>query len=282
MNKPLMFGLLSPLLLLAACGGGDTGGGTEAPSPAVVLACAADASVASPLGRLHNNTWNRQAAGSQPWQQCLVRRTVAGATQYGWQWQWPTGGSDVLAYPSLVIGAKPWEAGPGNDARFPRPIAATQRLLLDYDLDTSATGTYNLATSVWLIRTPTVASPPDETAISGELMVWTQSAGADWTAGRVPLAQVSIGGAAWLLWSQPSWGDASGGSTHRWPLVVYTAVSPGSQARLDLKAFLADAVARGLLDGSHHIADVELGNEVAGGSGTTWIRGFSLTVDPAP
>jgi len=277
MNKPLSIGLLA---LLVACGGG--GGGDGAPTPAVVLDCAADASVAIPFGRLHNNTWNSQAVGSQPWQQCLVRRSVAGVTQYGWQWQWPTGSADVLAYPSLVIGAKPWEPGPGNDARFPRPMAATQRLLLEYDLDISASGTFNLATSVWLIRTPTVASPPDETAISGELMVWTQSAGADWTAGRLPLAQVSIGGAAWLVWSQPNWGDASGGSAHRWPLVVYTAVNPSSQARLDLKAFLADAVARGLLDGSHHIADVELGNEVAGGSGTTWIRGFSLTVDPAP
>lgn len=277
MHKFLITGLSA--VLLTGCGG--SGGEAEVPAP-LALECRADASVSSPLGRLHNNTWNSGAVGSQAWRQCVVQRTVAGVTEYGFQWQWPGVSPEVLAYPSLVIGAKPWEPGPGNDARFPRPIAATGQLVLDFDIETTATAPYNLAASVWLIRTPTVADPPDETAISGELMVWTQAVGPDWTAGQVPLATVTVGGASWLLWSRPNWGDVSGSTSHRWPLVVYTAVNPGSQARLDLKAFLADAVGRGLLNGGHHIADVELGHEIAGGSGTSWLRRVSLTVVPVP
>ena len=228
MQKTLIAGLAGALLAgLSGCGGS---GGDDPPTAPVALECRADASVNTPLGRLHNNTWNSQAAGTQAWRQCVVQRTVAGVAQYGWQWQWPAGSPDVLAYPSLVVGAKPWEPGPGNDARFPRPIASTRQLLLDFDLETQASGSHNLAASLWLIRTATVASPPDVTAVSGELMVWTQASGADWTVGQVPLAQVTIGGASWLLWSRPNWGDASGSTSHRWPLVVYTAVNPTAQA----------------------------------------------------
>ena len=182
----------------------------------------------------------------------------------------------------MQAGAKPWEPGPGNDARFPRAIGATRQLVLDFALETSASGSFNTAVSMWLIRTPTVSDPPDETAISGELMVWTQASGPEWTAGQQPLAQVMLGGAAWLVWYRPDWADASGGSSHRWPLVVYTAVNQASQARLDLKPFLDDAVGRGLLDGRHHIADVELGHEVVGGSGVSWLQRLSLQVEPAP
>jgi Glycosyl hydrolase family 12 len=243
---------------LNGCGGGAAGDSLANPPMATVttLTCLADASASTVLGRLHNNTWNRQAAGVQPWQQCLVQRGQGATLQVGWQWQWPTSTTTVLAYPSLVVGAKPWESGPGNDARFPRAIARTSRLVLDFELDTSATGSHSLAASMWLIRTPTVASPPVVAAISGELLVTTSTSGADWTAGRTPLALVTISGIAWQLWYEPNWSDASGGSAHRWPLVAYTAVNPTTRARLDLRQFLADA-----------------------GSGSTWINAFSLEVN---
>jgi hypothetical protein len=38
-----------------------------------------------------------------------------------------------------------------------------------------------LIASLWRIRTPTVANPPDITAISGKLMVWARAVGPGWT-----------------------------------------------------------------------------------------------------
>lgn len=270
----------APLLAaLAACGGGGgaaaSGGGDNGPVVST-LSCAADASVTTALGRLHNNTWNRAAVGSQAWRQCLQRRVQAGSTELGWTWQWPEGDTGVLAYPSLVIGAKPWEAGPGNDARFPVPIARIGSLRLRYTLDTTASGRSNLATSLWLINTPTVGSPPVTTAITTELMVWTRASGGDWTGGTQPFAEVTLGGRRWLVYGRRDQSDASGGSVHTWTLLVYAAADPSDTLDLDLKLVLDDAIARGWVNAADHVADVELGNEIAGGSGSTWIRQFSL------
>lgn len=279
--------------MLAGCGGGSgtdagagtgTGAGSEPAAGAVTtLSCAPDASATTALGRLHNNTWNRQAVGSQAWQQCLQQRGSGAALEVGWTWQWPANAGTVLAYPSLVLGAKPWEPGPGNDARFPRRIDSLNRLLLSHELSTSATGQYNLAWSLWLTRSASVANPPDVTAITGEVMVWAGAGSGDWTGGRLPDAQINIDGVAWQVYMAPSQGDASGGSNHRWVYVAYVAPSAGSAAggsfSVDARKLLADAQARGWVSAQHHVASVELGNEIAGGSGSTWVRRFAVTMD---
>lgn len=271
------------VLALSACGGGGTpGDATPSQQPQSItteIDCAANASVNTPLGRLHNNAWNQQAAGNQRWRQCLLRQDTGEQRLYGWSWQWPADTKQVLAYPGLTVGAKPWEPGPGNDARFPRALAATQKLLLAYDLETTSTGDNNLAASMWLINTPTVANPPDEAAITTEVMVWTRTDGADWSAGDTPVAEVSIDDQRWQVFAQRNWGDASGGSSHRWTLVSYLAMSASNRASIDLRKILADAQARGLVSGNDYIANVELGNEVANGTGTTWVKAFSVTIE---
>lgn len=279
---------LASLALLAACGGGGSGTASSpvaAPEAGTVttLSCVAEASATTALGRLHNNTWNRQAVGSQPWQQCLQQRGSGPTLEVGWAWQWPADASTVLAYPSLVLGAKPWEPGPGNDPRFPRRIDTLNRLLLAHEVSTSASGRYNLAWSLWLTRTPTVANPPDPRAITAELMVWAGAGSGDWTGGRLPDAQITVDGVAWLVYVVPSQGDASGGSSHRWAYVAYVAPSAGTAAggsfSVDARKLLADAQARGVVGAQDHVASVELGNEIAGGSGSTWVRRFSVTLD---
>jgi hypothetical protein len=36
---------------------------------------------------------------------------------------------------------------------------------------------------------------------------------------------------------------------------------------------------RGLVDPNHYIATVEFGNEVTGGTGTTWVKHFEVRTD---
>lgn len=269
-------------LVLAACGGGSGDGAAtgDVVGPTSTLSCAVDASVDTAQGLLESNAWNSQAAGSRVWQQCLLQRTVNGQPQYGWSWQWPTDLDTVVAYPRLVRGANPWVSGPGNDSRFPRRVGDIQRLLLSHDVDTSATGMYSLAWSMWLINTPSVASPPDEAAITTELMVWAGAASAaGFTADAVPLAQVRLGGIDWQVYADRNWGDSSGGSGHRWTHIVYLSPTAGAQMSIDAKLFLADAQARGLLSADDHVANVELGNELAGGSGRTWVRQFGVVLE---
>lgn len=269
-------------LVLAACGLGSGAAETAAPPDVLTLECADYASVSTPLGRLSNNVWNKQAAGARPWRQCLQRRTGAdGEPQYGWLWQWPSGGlpTTVRAYPEIVVGTMPWTGGPGNDSRLPRRLADTRRLIVDYDVDTEATGRRNLAASIWLTRTPAVAVPAGLSAIATEIMVWTDAVPASFVPAGSKRAEVVIDGAAWEVWAAENWGDSAGVHANRWTYVTYRAKAFRRAARYDAMKLIDDAVRRGFVSPDLYIADVELGNEIVSGSGRTWLKRFAVTID---
>jgi len=198
---------------------------------------------------------------------------------HGWEWQWPAK-HGLYAYPELVIGAKPWDAGPGNDARFPRRISDTPRLLLRYDAHTTGDGERNLAASLWFIKTPAVAAPPVETDIAAELMIWSDHTPAMLSAdGPVKLqGEVAIGARTWQVWAARDWGGGTDVKV-RWTFIVYTAKNDrGGKLDVDVRQFIDDALARGLLRPELYIASVELGNEIVSGSGRTLVRELSVTV----
>jgi hypothetical protein len=280
MRSPLPPALsLFPFLFLAACGGGGSSAGEPAPPVTQTLGCTAWFSANTPVGRLSNNVWNKQAAGSFPARQCLEQRAADGALQCGWSWTWPTPGTAIYAYPGIIVGAKPWEPGPGSDRRFPRQVSATNRLLVSYDVDTVTTGDHNLAASIWLIRTPTVANPPGTAAIATEMMFWTWSTPASFVPGGTQRDEVTVDGITWEVWAAEDWGDNSGANGNRWTYIAYRAKTPTRSITFDARKLMADAAGRGLLDTSHYIANVELGNEILSGTGTTFLRSFSMTVD---
>ena len=273
---------------LTACGGGGGESPATAPTPVAstnTLGCAANTSVrlssgGNFSGNLLNNAWNAGAAGSFPWSQCLQEKRLGSTlAEVGWTWRWPDNGNQVYSYPSIVVGAKPWDGGPGNDARFPRRIADTPRLLVSYDVDTTATGNVNLATSMWFTRTVAAPATAAESEISTEIMVWSDYAPAliSTTGPVTERGEITVDGRAFRVFAAESWGDISGGSTHRWKFVVYVARQTTRTLSFDARRFIDDAIARGLLDPTHAVANVELGNEISSGAGTTWVRAFSIT-----
>jgi hypothetical protein len=243
------------------------------------LTCEPNASVAHPpsRGTLRNNAWNAQAAGRwSSWKQCLRQRTLAdGSVQWGWSWDWPNR-DRLYAYPGITIGPSPWAAGPGTEAGFPRRVADIREMPVSYDLEIESAGKYNLAAEMWLIRAPRVPTPPDPSLIAAELMIWTDvSAGVPPDAKR-KLGEVVIDGQAWVVYHAPDWGDGSGGSPHRWSLISYHARPAARAIRYDARKILADAVRRGLIGDDLYVANFELGNEIISGSGSTWLRHFSV------
>jgi hypothetical protein len=281
----LRFAVAAPLAALGGCGGGGTAETSPAPPPAAtvsVLGCDANARVAlgAGNGEALNNAWNVAAVGNFAWSQCLLEQRQGNSVNVGWTWRWPADGDQVYSYPSIVIGAKPWFGGPGNDARFPRRIADTPRLLLDYAVETSSTGNVNLATSMWFTRTTATPIPAADEEISTEIMVWSDytpalvsSTGPLTERGRID----NLAGRSWRVFAADDWGDASGGTDHRWRFVVYVAEPTTRTLNMDLRPFIDDAIARRLLDPSHALANIELGNEISSGSGNTWVRRFSVT-----
>ncbi len=275
---------------LVACGGGGPASGASPAATGTVvqtISCSPDFHLTRADGSiLFNNTWNAVAAGSQPWSQCLQSRTVnGGPTQHGWRWSWPLSGGALYAYPELVVGAKPWETGPGNDSRFPIQLSQVNTLNLNFSVETQATGSRNLAASIWMISTPQVAAPPVFSDIKAEVMIWTDYtddmvADPGTTTKRGEFTDAS--GLQWEVWADETWGDASGGASNQWVYVAYH-LKPGqrrSSANIDVRAILRHAaITLHLLDTAWYVADVELGNELVSGQGETWLSNFALTVN---
>ena len=57
-----------------------------------------------------------------------------------------------------------------------------------------------------------------------------------------------IDGVEFEVWHAPDWGDASGANPHRWRYIAYRSVAPRLTATLNIRRFLDDAIARGLVD----------------------------------
>jgi Glycosyl hydrolase family 12 len=274
-HTALSFGLAALAALCGCSGGGDA---PEAAGPGIqVIDCTDNAAHATPLGTLINNTWNKRSAGEGPWRQCLRSRLREGRTEYGWSWLWPSR-DGLYAYPSLLVGSSPWSDKASNDPRFPRRIADTRAMRIDFDTESQFDGKKNLAAEFWFTRTAPEAGKSNEGAVTAELMIWNEASQGLVSEDDKPAAEVEIDGARWVLYVKRNWGEVSGGTSQRWTFITYHAVVPAPSARYDARKFFQDAIDRGLLAESDVIAGVEFGNELVSGSGSTWIKRFELTV----
>lgn len=280
MQIPLAQLLLGTLAAfsLAACNA-HSEAPTAVPDPgARILDCTWGNTVAQAEGILLNNMWNKASAGPGPWRQCLQSRQRDGRTEYGWFWEWPTK-DGLYAYPELLIGRSPWQPTPTNDSRFPRRMADTRVMNIDYDIESRTNGKKNLAVEFWLTSTPPAEGQQDIRTIKTELMIWSDASDDIGAPTKNPAITVDIDGMTWAVQIKPGWGDGSGGTGNKWTLISYHAMKNTSKIRYDARKFLADAAARGLIDPDDYIWGVELGNEIISGTGSTWIRKFQLQVE---
>lgn len=227
---------------------------------------------------LINNTWNEQWAQGKPWTQCLLRRTHNGVVQYGWRWSWPPFRPySSYAAPEALFGWKAWDGGPSTTSLLPEKIDALQSLKVDFAVNLSAQGHYNLNTTLWLFHRKPVATwfrEPD--IISGQLMVWFAHEPREF-GGLESAGKVTLDGVTFDVWYQRDHGDESGGSGQKWTMIVYVNRENSLRQDFDLKRVLDDAVSKGLVDPGHVVGGVELISEVSGGSGELWLERFQVT-----
>lgn len=240
-----------------------------------VLSCDDGYQTDTPNGRFVNNMWNKQAAVGA-YEQCLLTRGDPAAPQFGWSWAWPSDGEALLAYPQALFGWKPWNGGVTTDSALPIRIEGIETLALHYGVDTTAQGKYNFAVTLWVTRSGRTSDQPDPTDISADINVWMNGRGVSpsWR----QIGATEIAGIGVQVWHAADMGDASGANSNRWQHVVYVAEGVPMNGTLDLAAFVRDAADRGLLESTHYVSSVELGNEIVSGSGETWIEALTLEV----
>lgn len=253
--------------------------GAQAPGahgPNVEAECTNGASRGEPPYRYENNEWGYDKAHGA-FEQCLLERTVLGGKQRGWSWNWPGVDTSVFAYPEIIYGWKPWTGGTSSDARFPLKLSQMQQLSIRYDVETEASGSYNLAPEVWLIRGRSPGGQANPGLISAEVMFWVEAAGAARPAGTV-VDRPQVNGVQYELWLMDNAG--ADGTRSGWRLLslkLPTVQRSGTIPVADLLRYLA---AKGYVDPSHYVAGVEFGNEISGGRGTTWVKTFAVDVSP--
>lgn len=224
---------------------------------------------------LTNNVWNPQPAGSFPHEQCVRGRDTAAGPQYGWRWKWPSPGQagSVFSNPALVYGLKPWLAGSTTDPRLPAAVATLAEFSLAFDLESGSNGVHNTVATLWLTRARRSSPDPNPGEISTTVMVWAHDKGM--TPAGTLVGSVTAGGLVFDVYYAPSVGDPA---AYTWKYVAYR-LRGGKldvATTFDLKALLADAVSRGYVSASEYVASVEIGNEIQGGSGYTWLRSVQL------
>ncbi len=241
-------------------------------APGVTSDCANYATITSGSYEYINNMWARDKVVGA-FEQCLISRQTDSKTELGWTWSWP--GFDPLGfgYPEIVFGWKPW-SDKSTDQRLPIRVDAVQRLAVRYAIETESTGKDSLAPAIWL-TTSGEANRANALTISAEIVVWL-----DYPDGAAPIGALigkeQVEGVAYEVWHKPNHGDKGNGQG--WDLYYFKAPERGRQGTLHFHAFLAHMLGQRRIRPDHFVASVELGSELMGGSGTTWVREFEVDV----
>jgi hypothetical protein len=220
--------------------------------------------------RILNNTWNKGATTGRHRQKIFVNDDK-GKTIFGWAWKWRDS-SGVVSYPEVQVGFGPWngEVAPGSGFPF---LAGSKQLTVDYDITLTASGAYNLAFEFWVVS----ALPPRKDTITHEVMIWLDSDGLGASGSEV--GELSVQGSKFSVNLQKNHGDASGANSNTWTIISLLADKPILHGPLDVGQIIAHLLKQGLLTPKHYIANLELGDEIQRGSGTTVVRNYAVHVE---
>jgi hypothetical protein len=218
---------------------------------------------------LVNNTWNKAAAGRGFMQQIFLE-DAQGETNIGWRWRsrWQLI-PEVVSQPQLVCGDKPWDAPMRLNADFPF-LAGSRRLTADFNIRLRASGTYNMAFTLWAVS----ALPASKTTISHEIMIWNADGGQSAAGKR--RGTVAVMGTIYDVYVEENHKDASGENANVWTYVAFVARRPVLNGPLDISAFIDYLLQQKILPSNHYLTSLELGNEVCQGTGIVEIKDFSI------
>jgi hypothetical protein len=262
------------LLVLAAC---STGGGRadfdlkQVPGTTVFESEGDFAStVVNGRYRLLNNVWNKGATSGRYRQKIFVNQDQ-GKAIFGWAWKWRDS-TGVATYPEIQAGVSPWNGEVAPDSGFPF-LAGSKRLLVDYDITLEASGSYNLAFEFWVVS----ALPPSKDTITHEVMIWI--VGERLGAAGSEIGKTTVQGTPYAVNLQKNHGDDSGANQNTWTIISLLAEQPRFHGPLDVGQIIDYLLKNGYLTTKHYIANLELGDEVQRGSGTTLVRNYAVRVE---
>lgn len=211
---------------------------------------------------VNNNLWGQDSGSGT---QC-VQVTSTGADPLAWStnWNWTGQSNGVKSFASSVLG---WNWGVKiPDTGLPVQLSANRSLptTWDYRITLEGEGTMNVAYDLWLheIPDPTFADNPTD-----EIMIWTSRAGGAGPIGQLQTT-VDIAGTTWELHV----------GNNGWNVFSFIRTENTESVSMDLRDFLNDLIARGLVPDSKFLTSVQAGTEVFIGAGRLDTTAYSTLV----
>lgn len=271
------------LLLVAGCGGSSshTSSSQHLPTGTIVNETSQDwgkvviytnQGIPYDYAVVNNNVWNKQHAAEGPKEQRVFSEMINGKIAYGWQWNWAMS-SDVVAYPEILSGAKPWDTGYPMESggKFPF-LADTKNLTANFDIRLEAEGRYNMAFTLWAISDPNTGIQ----SLTHEVMIWNCNHGC--TPAGTKKGSVTVDNVVFDVYVNENQHDNSGSTSATWKYVAFVAQTDMLHGPLHLSQFIDYMILNNIMSNSDYICSFELGNEIVGGSGITEIQNFSLDI----
>ena len=201
------------------------------------------------------NEWNSTAP------QCI---TYTGGTAWSVSTaNFNLNGGAPATYPSIFKGCH-WGLCTGNSG-LPIQMSKLGSAVTSWSTTQPSSGAYDVSYDIWFNSTPTTSGQPDGT----EVMIWINSRGGVQPFGS-QTGTTNVDGMNWNVWT---------GRQTSWNIISYV-LNPGatSVSNLDLKALFQDAIARGSINPSNYLLDVEAGFEIWQGGQGLGTNSFSVSV----
>lgn len=219
--------------------------------------------------RVINNVWNKGIA-SGAFQQKVFLETLDGKEAFGWQWSWPRA-RDVMAYPEIAYGDKPWDPPSGLPSEFPFQVSS-RKMAVRYDIRLTATGTYTMAFTLWAIAN----TNNPKGSITHEIMIWTANRGG--TPAGIRRGTLLVNGVNFDVYVNPNQSDNSGANNNQWTYVAFVAQTPLLKGQLELDAMTDYLLKQGMMANDTYLTSLELGTEISGGEGKAEILDYAVMV----
>lgn len=210
---------------------------------------------------VENNVWGKR--NLKGYKQCVFRGVTPDGS-FGWEWAWPEGSPDVVAFPEVCFGWKPWSDRSSTD-QLPIQISKVRTALATYDVSMKADGVFNLSFDAWVTSAPR----PTEKNITAEIMIWLDHTTLQ-PDGKSP-GTITIDGEEYLFFK--------GKPPHAaWPYLAFIKTTPRISGKTDLKKFLDFLVIGKHISDKDYLVNVEFGNEVKSGTGKTEVRKYKVDI----
>lgn len=263
MNKKVGIIFISLLWICIECGEKDDKDTVfEVPVEVDTVICADWGNVIFDEYILENNVWGKGVITN--YLQCIFYKDIEDQNEFGWEWTWPSSGSNVKAYPEIIYGHKPWSLT-STTPSLPLKISDVQSISLILNSDLTASGSFNLAYDIWI----TTTNVPSENVISREIMIWLTN-NQLMPAGE-KIETVIIDEVNYDLYQHTFPG---------WEYIAFLPHEPLTSTTIKFERFVNTLIDFKLLEETEFIASIEFGNEIVDGSGNLIIHQYEISVNP--